>query len=54
MPRIPDEHIQRLKDEVAVQRLVETSGVALKRSGRDFTDICPFPADETASLVVTC
>jgi hypothetical protein len=53
MPRIPDDHIQRLKDEVAVQRLVETSGVMLKKSGRDFTGLCPFHADETASLVVT-
>jgi DNA primase len=53
MARIPDEHIQRLKDEVAVQRLVETSGVVLKKSGKDFTGICPFHADETASLVVT-
>lgn len=53
MARIPDADLERLKNEIAVQRLVETSGVALKKSGRDFTGICPFHADETASLVVT-
>src|SRR5450830_242057 len=53
MARIPDTEVQRLKDEVSVQRLVEASGVVLKRGGRDFTGICPFHADETASLVIT-
>lgn len=53
MARIPDADLERLKDEIAVQRLVETSGVVLKKSGKDFTGICPFHADETASLVVT-
>ena len=53
MPRIPEAQIQRLKEEVAVQRLIQTSGVVLKKSGRDFTGICPFHADTTASLVVT-
>ena len=53
MARIPDADLERLKDEIAVQRLVETSGVVLKKSDKDFTGICPFHADETASLVVT-
>ena len=53
MARIPDTEIQRLKEEVAVQRLVEASGVVLKKGGKDFTGVCPFHADATASLVVT-
>lgn len=53
MPRIPDQDLQRLKEEVSVQRLVEASGVALRKGGKDFTGKCPFHADETASLVVT-
>lgn len=53
MARIPEADIERLKNEIAVQRLVETTGVVLKKSGKDFTGICPFHADETASLVVT-
>ena len=53
MARIPDQEVQRLKDEVSVQRLVESSGVALKKSGKDFAGKCPFHADDTASLVIT-
>jgi hypothetical protein len=31
MARIPDTQLQQLKDEISVQRLVEASGVELKR-----------------------
>ncbi|MFN7043238.1 MAG: CHC2 zinc finger domain-containing protein [Acidovorax temperans] len=53
MARIPDDQIQRLKDEVAVQRLVEAAGVELKKLGKDLAGCCPFHADDTASLIVT-
>lgn len=53
MARIPEADLERLKNEVSVQRLVEASGVELKKGGKDFTGICPFHADETASLVIT-
>ena len=53
MARIPDEQIQRLKEEVAVQRLVEAAGVELKKMGKDLSGKCPFHADDTASLIVT-
>jgi DNA primase len=53
MARIPDSDLERLKNEVSVQRLVEASGVELKKGGKDFTGICPFHADATASLVIT-
>jgi DNA primase catalytic core len=53
MARIPDIEVQRLKDEVAVQRLIESAGVALKKTGKDLCGKCPFHADDTASLVVT-
>ena len=35
MARIPEAEIERLKSEVSVQRLVEASGVELKRGGKD-------------------
>jgi hypothetical protein len=35
MARIPDTELQRLKDEVSVQRLVEDAGIALKKAGKD-------------------
>ena len=53
MARIPESEIERLKVEVSVERLVEASGVALKKSGKDFVACCPFHEDDTASLVVT-
>ncbi|MFG6443320.1 CHC2 zinc finger domain-containing protein [Roseateles sp. LKC17W] len=53
MPRIPDTELERLKTEVSVQRLVEASGVALKKAGKDWMGRCPLHEDETASLVVT-
>jgi DNA primase len=53
MARIPDADLQRLKDEISVQRLIESSGVELKKLGKDWAGKCPFHADDTASLVIT-
>ena len=36
MARIPEPEIERLKNEVSVQRLVEASEVELKKSGKDW------------------
>src|SRR5882724_3569446 len=53
MARIPEQEIERLKNEVSVERLVEASGILLKKSGKDLLGRCPFHEDDTASLVVT-
>ena len=53
MARIPESEIERLKSEISVERLVEASGVELKKAGKDMLGRCPFHADDTASLVVT-
>lgn len=53
MARIPDEEIERLKAEVSLQRLVEASGVQLRRHGADLLGLCPFHDDHDPSLVVT-
>ncbi len=53
MARIPEAELERLKNEVSVQRLVEASGVALKKGGKDLLGKCPFHEDDEASLVVT-
>ena len=53
MARIPEQEIERLKSEVSVERLVEASGIELKKAGKDLLGRCPFHADDTASLVVT-
>ena len=53
MARIPVAEIERLKNEVSVERLVEAAGIELKRGGKDLLGRCPFHEDDTASLVVT-
>jgi DNA primase len=53
MARIPEAELERLKSEVSVQRLVEASGVELKKGGKDLIGKCPFHQDDEASLVVT-
>jgi DNA primase len=53
MARIPETEIERLKNEVSVQRLIESAGIELKKSGKDFIGLCPFHEDATPSLVVT-
>jgi len=53
MARIPDNDIERLKNEVSVERLVESAGIELKKSGKDHIGLCPFHDDGEPSLVVT-
>ncbi len=53
MARIPDAEIERLKQEVPVERLVEAQGIELKRHGADLIGLCPFHDDHEPSLVVT-
>jgi DNA primase len=53
MARIPDHEIERLKQEVSVQRLVEARGIELKRHGADLLGLCPLHDDHEPSLVVS-
>jgi DNA primase len=53
MARIPESEIERLKLSVSLERLVESSGVVLKRHGKDRIGRCPFHDDKTPSLVVS-
>ena len=53
MARIPENELERLKNEISVERLVEASGIILKKSGKDLLGQCPFHDDGEPSLVVT-
>lgn len=53
MARIPDAEIERLKAEVSLLRLVESSGVKLAKRGADMVGNCPFHDDSTPSLSVS-
>jgi DNA primase catalytic core len=53
MARIPDDQLDRLKAEIAVERLAEGMGVMLKRHGADLLGLCPFHDDREPSLVIS-
>ena len=53
MPRIPEETIERLKQEVSLERLAEARGVKLARHGADLIGLCPFHDDHEPSLVIS-
>ena len=53
MARIPEDEVERLKREVAVQRLAEARGIKLHRHGADLLGLCPFHDDRNPSLVIT-
>ncbi|HEX4197473.1 MAG TPA: CHC2 zinc finger domain-containing protein [Caulobacteraceae bacterium] len=53
MARIPDAEIERLKVEISLVRLVESSGVKLEKRGADYVGRCPFHDDGTPSLGVS-
>jgi len=42
-----------LKSEVLLVRLVESSGIELKKHGKDYLGLCPFHDDKEPSLVIS-
>jgi hypothetical protein len=53
MARIPEDQIDRLKQEISLQRLTKGMGVTLKRHGADLIGLCPFHDDHEPSLVIS-
>ena len=53
MARIPENEIERLKNEIALERLVEGMGIVLSRHGSDLLGLCPFHDDKEPSLVIS-
>ena len=53
MARFTKTELEQLKNEVSVERLVESAGIVLKKSGKDKIGLCLFHADGEPSLVVT-
>ena len=53
MARIPEEEIERLKNEVTLERLAVARGIALTRHGADLIGLCPFHDDREPSLVIS-
>ena len=53
MARIPEQELNRLKQEISLQRQAESAGIILKRHGADLLGLCPFHNDKSPSLVIT-
>jgi len=53
MARLPDEVVNRIKQEVSLVRLLESQGHTLKKHGKDYVCACPFHDDDTPSLVIS-
>ena len=50
---VTPEDIEWIKKNVCIVSLIESSGVKLKKVGRNYKGHCPFHNDKTPSLVVT-
>ncbi|MBD8528277.1 toprim domain-containing protein [Pseudoxanthomonas sp. CAU 1598] len=54
MARIPEPEVERLRSSVALTRLIESEGLTLKRTGKDWACACPFhDGDHEPSLIVS-
>ena len=53
MARIAEQEIERLKQEISLERLLESQGIKLKRTGKDLVGTCPFHDDKTPSLIIS-
>lgn len=52
MARYSNKELDRLKRELSLIKQVETSGVELKKQGKDLLGLCPFHPDKNPSLSV--
>jgi len=53
MPRLPEELIAQIKQNVDLVQLIQSQGYQLKRNGKDYLLSCPWHDDKEASLVVS-
>ena len=54
MPRIPDDELERIKQEIDLAALVRSKGIELKPHGsKDLVGLSPFSEEKTASFIVT-
>ena len=53
MPRITDDELNRLKKEIPIVDLIQSSGVILKPQGNDYIGLCPMHDDKEPSLIAT-
>jgi DNA primase len=53
MARIPNDQLERIKQEVSLLRLAEVQGYQLQKQGKDYAVCCPFHEDKTPSCIIS-
>jgi len=53
MARIPDDQLERIKQEVSLLGLAESQGYQPKKQGKDYAVCCPFHDDKTPSCIIS-
>jgi DNA primase len=53
MARIPNEQIERIKQDISFLRLVESQGNTVTRQGKDSVVSCPFHEEKTPSCIIS-
>ncbi len=53
MARLPQDQINRIKQDVSLLKLVEQQGFTVSKQGKDFVVHCPFHEDDTPSCVIS-
>ena len=53
MARIHAAEIERIENETSILRLVESAGIKLTKTGKDFSGLCPFHEESTPSLKIS-
>lgn len=53
MARIPDETVNRIKQDISLLRLVESQGYTVTRQGKDHVVRCPFHDEKTPSCIIS-
>lgn len=53
MPRLPEELINQIKQNIDLVQLIQSQGYQLKKNGKDYLLSCPWHDDKEASLVVS-
>ena len=53
MARIPNDQLERIKQEVSLLTLAESQGYKPQKQGKDYVVHCPFHDDKTPSCVIS-
>ena len=53
MARIPDDELERIKQEVSLLRLAESQGYQPQKQGKDYAVCCPFHEEKTPSCIIS-